>query len=891
MTAIWSWFTTMVRRLSFRARRSSLDDELREEMQFHIDMLARDNEARGMSSQTARETARRQFGSATMLHESSRSHWSFGWIDAIWQDVRYSIRSLVRTPGITITALITLALGIGATVAVIAVLDATLLHPIALHDVDRLVTIAQAPLTGTGEQLAPGNYISIRDAATVLEDVALLQNWSLTVSGSGGAAAAIAEGAVVTPNYFSVIGVTPLIGRVFTPADADAAIPGPTVVVLSYPFWMRHFNGNRAVIGSSVLLNGMPRTIIGVLRKDDGFPTQVDAWGPLHLAANAVSNREQINSFVVGRLKPGATAADAARDVAAVQRQLVRESPATNSDWRFVATPLREYRTADVRQSVLLVLAAVIGVLLIACANVANLLLVRAAARAREIAVRAALGAGRAQVARQLLVEGVLLSLAGGVFGLVIGAVGVRSLKHSVPGDLASYLPGWNGMGIDWYVVMLMLGICCAVGIGFSLVPAWRAARTDLTGALKQGARGSTGGRHIARMRSSLVVAEIALAVMLLACAGLLVQSFARITAARTGLQPDHVLTLKLTVPATMDVQHAAAYHQAVLQRLLKLPGVRRAAFINLLPLSNSNNGSNFIPDSRPGLSLMQAPNAHDEVITPGYFATMGIPIVRGRDFNDTDSGVDGDSAASPVIVNRTLAERYWPDGDAIGHTIRMGYEGRYRQTIVGIVGDVWYDGADDVPGPEVYHPMAGSYLVGNTDVTIQTAGDPALMEQRVIRDVAALDPSVAVTRVMTMRAMMTRHYSLYSVLANVLTIFALIALLIAAAGIYGVVSYGVAQRTQEIGIRMALGAKYHGIVRMVLTDGARVAVIGLVLGLIGSWFAGNALAFLLYGVAPRDPATLVVVAAILGAVALIASYVPARRAGMVEPVVALRYE
>jgi predicted permease len=485
----------------------------------------------------------------------------------------------------------------------------------------------------------------------------------------------------------------------------------------------------------------------------------------------------------------------------------------------------------------------------------------------------------------------VLLSLVGGAFGLVIGAFGVRSLKQSVPADLASYLPGWNGMGIDWYVVTVVLIICVAVGIGFSLVPVYRAARTDLTGALKQGARGATGGRHVARMRSSLVIAELALAVMLLACASLLVQSFARISAARTGVQPDHVLTLTLTAPATMNATQTVVYHRAILQRLQRTPGVTGAAFINLLPLSNSNNGSNFIPDSRPDLTLMQAPNAHDEIVTPGYFATMGIPILHGRDFNETDQGMDSDSSASPVIVNRRLAERFWPGESAIGHTIRMGYEGRYRHTIVGVVGDVWYDGADNPPGPEVYHPMTGIYTTRNTDFVIRTAGDPALMAQQLAKLVAGIDPSVAVTRVMTMRAMIARHNSLYNVLANVLAIFALIATLIAAAGTYGVISYSVAQRTQEIGVRMALGAKYGTVVRMIIMDGARIAAIGLALGLVGAWFAGTTLAFVLYGIAPRDPVTLISVVVLLGAVAMLASYLPARRAGRVEPVVALRYE
>jgi predicted permease len=883
MTGIWGWLSEMVRRVSFRTRRSSLDDQLREEMEFHLAMLARDNEVRGMTPEAAREAARRQFGSSTMLREASRMHWSLGWIDALWQDVRYGVRSLMRTPGITLTVLVTLTLGIGATTTVVAFLDATLLHPIPLRDVDRLVTICQAaPSESTCEQLSPGNYTSIRNVRTVLQDVALSRYWDVTVSGR--TAATAAEGALVTPNYFSVLGVTPLVGRSFTQADASAS--GATVVVLSYAFWQSHFNADPGVVGRGVTLNGIPRTVIGVLRKNDGFPTNTAVWGPLTIPANIAANHNYFDgSMVIGRLRPGATVTDAARDIVSIQRRLAYESPATNDNWRLITAPLKEYRTADIRQSVLFLVGAVTGVLLIACANVANLLLVRATTREREVAVRAALGAGRGQLARQLIIEGVLLSLAAGILGALAGEFGVTLAKQGVPADLASFLPGWQAMDVNRHVLQMMLGTCVVIGVGFSAFPAFRAARTDLTGALKQGTRGSTTGRRIARVRSTLVVTEIALAVILVAAAGLLVQSFTKLSAASTGLRLDHVLTLHLQLPATLNASQAAAYHGTVVQRLETLPGVRSAALIDRLPLSNNNSTSNFIPDSKPDLSILQGPNAHMEVVTPGYFTVMGIPQLSGRDFNDGDS----DTTVSEIIVNRTMANRYWPDGSAIGHTIRMGLEGRQHYTIIGVAGDVHYAGADEAPGPEVYFPMGKQRW--STDVAIQAVGDLGGMAQQVIRTVGAIDPSVAVTRVLTMRAMMARHYSFNSLLADVLAIFALIALVIAASGIYGVVSYGVAQRTQEIGVRMALGAKYHTVVRMVLLDGARMAAIGVILGIVGAWFTGKTLAFLLYGVAPRDPVTLIVVALILGAVALAASYFPARRAGRVEPVVALRYE
>lgn len=883
MKPIMDSIALLIRRFTFRSRRAALDAELREEMQFHVDMLARANESGGMSAEAARIAARRQFGNPTTLCESSREQWSFGWLDALWQDVRYGVRSLIRTPSVTLTALITLILAIGATATVVALLDATLLHPVALPDADRIVTISQTSATCTGcDHLSPGNYISVRDGKTVLQGVALGQSWGVTVPER--TIATVAEGMTVTPNYFSVLGVTPMLGRSFTAADADVSATGPTVVVLSHQFWLRQFGGDPAVIGRSIALNGVPRTIIGVLRENDGFPPEVDVFGPLHLAADAANDRESVNGFVVGRLRPGATAEDASRDISAIQRRLVRESPATNTGWRFVATPLTQYRTADVRQAVLLVVGAVVGVLLIACANVANLLLVRATAREREIAVRAALGAGRAQIARQLVIEGVLLSLTGGLFGTALGALGVMLLKRSVPADLASYLPGWAAMAVNVRVVLMMLGVSIAVGVGFSAFPAFRAARTDLTGALKQGARGSTVGRGLARVRTALVIGELALAVVLLSAAGLLVQSFTQLAAADAGVRPEHVLTMQLHLPATLDADRAAAYHEAVLHRVEAIPGVRLASLISQLPLSNNNSTNNFIPDSRPTLKLMQAPEARDAVVTPSYFDVMGIPILRGRNFNE----VDRDTAANTVIVNRELASRYWPNGDAIGHTIRMGYEGRDHFTIVGIVGNVRYSGADEPPHPEVYHRMHRGW---DTDVAVQTSGDPAAMAQRVVAAIGSINPSVAITQVMTMDAMMARHYAFNRVIANGLAIFAGIALIIAAAGIYGVVSYSVAQRTQEIGLRMALGAGYGRIMGLILADGARVAIIGVVLGLIGAWFAGSALAFLLYGVAPRDPATFAGVALILGAVAIAASYFPARRAGRVDPVTALRYE
>lgn len=883
MKPILDSIAVLIRRSTFRSRRAELDAELREEMQFHVDMLARANESGGMSADAARVAARRQFGNPTTLCEFSREQWSFGWLDALWQDVRYGVRSLIRTPSVTITALITLILAIGATATVVALLDATQLHPVALPDADRIVTISQTTATCTDcNNFSSGNYVSVRDARTVLQDVAFAQDWGVTVPGPS--AATVAEGMTVTPNYSSVLGVTPMLGRSFTARDADASVNRPTVVVLSHRFWLRQFDGDPTVIGRSIALNDVPRTIIGVLRKNDGFPPDVDVFGPLHLAADAANDHKSTDGFVVGRLRPGATAADATRDISAIERRLARESPATNAGWRFVATPLTQYRTADVRQAVLLVVGAVAGVLLIACANVANLLLVRATAREREIAVRAALGAGRAQIARQLVIEGVVLSLTGGLLGIVLGAFGVTLLKRSVPADLASYLPGWAAMGVNVRVLLMMLGVSIAVGVGFSAFPAFRAARTDLTGALKQGARGSTVGRGLARVRTALVIGELALAVVLLSAAGLLVQSFTQLTAADTGVHPEHVLTMQLHLPATLDADAAVAYHEAVVHRVESIPGIRRAALIDKLPLSNSNNSNNFIPDSRPTLTLMQAPSARDEFITAGYFSVMGIPLVRGRDFNE----LDRDTAAHTVIINREFASRYWPNGDAIGHTIRTGYEGHDQYTIVGIVGNVRYAGADEPPRPEVYRRMNRRW---DTDIAVQTSGGPAAMAHRVVAAIGSINPSVAITRVMTMDAMMARHYAFNRVIANGLAIFAGIALIIAAAGIYGVVSYSVGQRTQEIGLRMALGAGYGRIMGLILADGARVAVIGVVLGLIGAWFAGSALAFLLYGVAPRDPATFAGVALILGAVAIAASYFPARRAGRVDPVTALRYE
>lgn len=882
MTSLWNWITSLARRMAFRTHRSSLDDELREEMQFHLEMLTRDNEARGMSHDAAVEAARRQFGSATMLREASRSHWSLGWIDAVWEDLRYGVRSLIRTPGISVTAVITLALGIGATVAVVALVDATLLHPIPLRDADRIVTICQSNEASGCYELSPGNFISIRATPTALENMALAQSWDVTVSGR--ITSNSTAGMTVTPNYFSVLGVTPLLGRLFTRSDADASAQHPTVVIVSYAFWQRQLNGDPNVIGRAVSLNGLPRTVIGVLHSADAFPTSTDVWGPLKLQPDASSDRESVNSLVIARLRPGASPADASRDVSSIQRHLAKEFPSSNAGWTFAVAPVEAYLTSNIRPAILLIATAVAGVLLIACANVANLLLVRAVAREREISVRAALGAGRAQVACQLLIEGLLLSLTGGVFGVLLGEIGVKVLKNSVPGFFMQFLPGWEHIGINWDVLALTLAVCIVVGVGFSAFPALRAARVDLTDALKQSGRGSTGGRHAARLRKGLVISEIALAVVLLAAAALLIQSSIRVSEASSGLQPDHVLTMTLHLPGTMNENQAVTFNQTALQNLMALPGVQHAAFIDQLPLSNNNSQANFIPDSRPTLLFMQAPIARETYVTQDYFHAMGIPQISGREFNSSDL----DSAVSVVIVNRTLANRYWPRGDALGHTIGMNYEGRHRYTIIGVVGDVAYEGADAPPNPEVYHPMRFAWT---TDVAVRTAGDPAAMAPEITKTFTTAEPSIAITQVMTMNAMIARHYAYNRILAGSLSIFAFIALVMAAAGIYGVVSYGVTQRTQEIGIRMALGAKYHTVVRMILVEGARVAAIGVVLGIVGAWFAGNALAFLLYGVAPRDPVTLVTVALVLGAVALAASYFPARRAGRVEPVIALRYE
>jgi len=818
-------------------------------------------------------------------------------LEATRRDLRFAARGLWRSPGFTAITVATLALGIGANTAIFSVVNAVLLRPLAYRDPAQLVALrGVVEVRGLNDvrNSAP-EYQDFRSEIPALTDVAAA--WPISINLTALGDPERIQAAVVSSNYFQVLGTAPALGRNFT-ADDDQGRIG-YVVIISWDLFQQRFGGDRSVIGKTVRLDDDPMTIIGVMPPGFRHPLEngaspMEVWCPVELGntdPQFIGDRRARVFEVIGRLKPGATVTEAQAQLDALSTRLESRYPDVYPPalgWRAAALPLSERVVGDVRPALLVLLGAVAFVLLIGCANVANLMLARATGRAREIAIRTALGGDRLRLVRQLLTESLLLAALGGALGLLVAVWGTSAL-----GRLAAlYLPRAREIAIDGPVLAFTVVLILVTGIAFGLFPALQASRPDLQDVLKDSAKGSAGGGRT-RMRAVLVVAEVAVALVLLAGAGLLLRSFQRLVAVDPGFDPERLLTMQVWLPVPNDnakgryftqEQRVGFYDRAV-AAVRQVPGVTAAALVSRLPYSGRND-ARFKIEGRPVSDAQLLPSAEVRLVSPDYFRTMAIPVLQGETMPD---GVDSLSSTY-AMVNRTLAEREWKGQSPIGQRIQLVGFGGPTATIVGVVNDVRQGAPDQPPLPEFYlsyRLVAGQEM----SLVVRTAGDPDALADRVVRSIRSVDPTQPVFGVKSMARLLAnaeaeRRFSLL-----LLSLFAAIALLLSSLGIYGVMAYSTSQRRHEIGIRMALGAATPDVLRLVLQQGMRLVLLGLAIGLFGAWALSRVLAGQLYGISARDPFTYAAVALLLGTVAFAATWLPARRATRVDPMISLRSE
>jgi putative ABC transport system permease protein len=809
-------------------------------------------------------------------------------MDALLQDLRYGCRALVANPGFAIITVLTLALGIGANTAIFSMIDAVLVRPLPYDKPEQLVVVWEdASFAGFPRNTpAPANYADWKAQNQVFAGMAAMQSRTFSLTGSGEPEKVSAS--AVTADLFPLLGVAPALGRAFSPEE-DAPGAGK-VAVISYGLWQRRYGADRGVLGTDVLLNDEKYTVVGVAPPGFQFlESDVDVWVPMAFDAEELANRGGHYLTVVARLKDGVTLERAQADVETIMARIARDYPDDAARLGALVRPLREELAGDLRLPLAVLLVAVAFVLLIACANVANLLLSRAVGRRREIAVRAALGATRLRMVRQLLTESVLLSGAGALLGLALAYGSFAFLRQLIPAPMNLS----TSLSIDGRVFGFTLLLALATGIGFGLAPAVMASKADLNEALKQGGGRAGFGAGGKRLRSVLVATQVGLALVLLIGASLLIQTLFRLRGQYSDLRAESVLTMQTVLsPGRYDTHDKrAAFYDAVLDRVRATPGVLAAGYTTSVPLEWKGGTSGFVVEGHTFETSLSYDANHRQV-TADYLKAIGIPVRRGRHFTEADA-----AGALPVaIVNETMAREYWPGEDALGRRFKMGGPDDDTPwiTVVGIAADVRQMGVDEPVKAEMYVPYAqttSQQWFAPRDLVIRTTGDPTSLTSAVRNEIREVDPNQPVSNVRTMDEVLGEETSSRRVGMVLLTAFAMLALLLASVGIYGLLSYTVVQHTPEIGVRLALGARPRDILVMILRRGMALALAGTAVGLVSALALARLISSLLFGVASADPATFAGVPALLLAVALVACYVPARRAARVDPNVALKYE
>jgi len=869
-------------------------EDLAEEIRAHLEMEEQENLESGMPPEEAHYAALRRFGNVTLAQERSREMWVWASVETLWQDLRYGVRILAKNPAFTAVAIITLALGIGANTAMFTVVNTVLLHPLPYPDSGRIVNIERRD--GGSASMMMFTYWQQQNAP--FEDLTAYDVTGTGLNLSGGDRPELVQGVHVSRNYFRLFGASPILGRTFA-AEEDR--PGGTrVALMSYGLWQRRFGGAPALLGNTITLGGVPYTVIGILSPGFQPYPPVEIWMPLQ--ADPSSTNQAHTLTVSGRLPGGKTLTAANAQMAVIGRQYVQARPEQiGGDDKLQVVPMQRQMTGDVRPALLILLGAVGLVLLIACANVANLLLARAAGQQKEVALRVAIGAGRGRIVRQFLTESLVLSLAGGVLGLALGSWGVRVLLALAPGDLPraqemAAIPGLNPW-VAGFTVLLSL----ATAVLFGLFPSIQVSRTDLTSMLKESdGRSGTSLRHN-RARSVLVVVEVALAVILLCGAVLLIRSFSALHTVDPGFDSRNLLTMKVSLagPKYARASVVARIARQWVERVERLPGVESAAMASTLPFEDGMDMIFNIPGRPPLPGYKFTGDVQWRFISEHYFEALRVPLRSGRLFQDREP-------ARTVIVNEALARKFWPNANPLGQAILIGAglgpdfeEGPVE--IVGVVGNVHENGLDNDPPPVMYQlhsqisdgamKLLNGLLPAAVIVRTKPGIAPLSVSQTAQEALLAGDTQLPATKVRTMESLSLTSTARQNFNLLLLGVFAALALLLATVGIYGVISYGVTQRTREIGIRMALGAERANVLRLVVGQGLVLTLMGVVAGLAGAFALTRFLASMLYGVRPTDPLTFIVASLLLSGTALLACYIPARRATKVDPMVALRYE
>ena len=894
---LWSRVLSWMRAIVGRSR---MESEMDAELRFHMEAYADDLTRSGVPRQEALRRARLEFGGIENAKEECREARGVHFAETLLQDFRFGLRVMLRSPGFTVTAVLALALGIGVNTAIFSVVNAVLLRPLPYDQPDRLMQVWHTPPQKSFPGMptfavSPANFLDWRGQNHSFEGMAAYGFGRYTLTGSGHPEAI--RMCAATVGLFSVLRAQPLLGRGFAQGEDE---PGHEhEVVLSYGFWRSYFAGNPEVVGKNIQLNGQAFTMIGVMRPEFDFPigsdpgSRTQMWKPLAWTDQERAIRGDHNYGVIARLRDGVNLRQAQAELDAISNRLAQDYPNDDNGWGAIAIPLRDELVGDVRPALLILLGAVALVLLIACANVANLMLARALSRRKEVAVRTALGATRRRLLQQAISETLLLAFAGGALGLVFAHYGLMLMVKF----LEQWLPRSGEIALDGWVLAFTLGVSLFTGIAAGLLPALRMANADLNQALKQGLGRTAADSGGSRTRNVLVVAEVALSLMLLIGAGLLIRSLWLLHSVNPGFDPHGVVTLNVAIPTGRFTAPAEqiSYYGRVLERVRSVPGVQSAGLIDSLPLSGDGSHQPISIEGRPAAAMADLPEVEVRQISPGYISAMHIRLLNGRDIAESDAA----GRAGAVLVSESMAKFFWPHEDAIGKRLTLYFFPELTRVVVGVVADVKISAMNETqPQPTLYYPLAQMAAARGEDwnsfgmsLAVRTNAAPLSLVPGITGAAREIDSEVPLLNIRAMDDFVSASLSPARFTMLLLGAFAGLALLLAVMGIYSVMSYSVSRRTNEIGIRVALGASRGDVLLLIVRQAMLLALIGSAMGIAGALALSRLMASQLYGVRPTDPITFVSVAVLLMIVSLVASYLPARRAMRVEPMAALRYE